>query len=194
MRKAILGALAGALLSTVAFAQGTTDTTEVTEDRTKGLEIWGKIHQVLSHPRCTNCHVPDDRPRWSGPNYGKPRVHGMNISAGESRIGAETLPCSTCHGDRNIGIAHAPPGAPHWQLPPVDFAWWDKSSAEICAQVKDPNRNGGRTLAEIAKHVDHDALLHWAWSPGKGREPAPYSRDDLSAFFLAWEAAGAPCP
>ncbi len=163
--------------------------------REAGLKIWADIHTVFAHPRCANCHVGDDnRPRWSGPSYGKTRVHGMNVNAGDSRIGAEYMPCATCHGTRNINLPHAAPGAPNWSLPPVEFAWFTKTSAEICAQIKDPERNGGRTLAEVAAHVDHDALLHWAWDPGPGREPAPFSREELTAMVLAWEKTGAPCP
>jgi mono/diheme cytochrome c family protein len=30
-----------------------------------GSKAWEKIHAVLSHPRCANCHTPDDHPRWS---------------------------------------------------------------------------------------------------------------------------------
>ena len=34
----------------------------------EALKLWGKIHEVFSHPRCVNCHVgPDNIPRWSGP-------------------------------------------------------------------------------------------------------------------------------
>ena len=33
------------------------------EDKAKGVEVWENIYQVLSHPRCVNCHVADDRPR-----------------------------------------------------------------------------------------------------------------------------------
>ena len=161
----------------------------------EGLELWGKIHQVFAHPRCANCHVGEDnRPRWSGPSYGKTRVHGMNVNAGASRIGAEYMPCATCHGTRNIDLPHAAPGAPNWQLPPAAFAWFGKTSAQICGQIKDPERNGGRTLAEIAEHVDHDALLQWAWAPGPGRQPAPFSRVEVTEMILEWEATGAPCP
>ena len=162
--------------------------------REAGLKIWSDIHKVFAHPRCSNCHVSDNRPRWSGPSYGKTRVHGMNVNAGDSRVGAEYMPCATCHGTRNIDLPHAAPGAPNWSLPPVEFAWFDKTSSEICAQIKDPERNGGRTLAEVAAHVDHDALLHWAWAPGTGREPAPFSRQELTDMILAWDKTGAPCP
>ena len=77
-----------------------------------GLETWRKIHDVLSHSRCSNCHVgSDNRPMWSEPGNVSPRLHGMNIDAGESRIGAETLPCGTCHSKANAEIPHGPPGA-----------------------------------------------------------------------------------
>jgi hypothetical protein len=161
-----------------------------------GLQLWNKIHEVFSHPRCANCHVgPDNLPVWSGPSYGgKARPHGMNISGGESRIGAEYIACTTCHTKHNAQIPHGPPGAEVWALAPVEMQWIGKSSAEICAQIKDPARNGGRTLAEIADHVDHDELVHWGWAPGPGREPAPYSDDEVAGFLRRWDAGGAPCP
>lgn len=165
------------------------------------LAEWAKAYEVFSHPRCANCHVPEDNlPRWSGASYapfppGQDwRFHGMNVDGGASRVGAETLPCSTCHQRTNSAAPHGPPGAPVWALAPVEMAWWRKSSAEICAQIKDPARNRGRTLAEVADHVGHDALVLWGWEPGPGREPAPYSPAEIAASLLAWADAGAPCP
>jgi hypothetical protein len=161
-----------------------------------GLDLWNRIHEVFSHPRCANCHVgPDNIPVWSGPSYGgEPRPHGMNITGGDSRVGAEFLPCGTCHMKHNAPVPHGPPGAEVWALPPVEMQWIGKTSAEICAQIKDPARNGGRTIAEITDHVDHDELVHWGWTPGPGREPAPYSIEQTVEFLKSWEAAGAPCP
>jgi hypothetical protein len=162
-----------------------------------GLEHWARIHEVLSHPRCANCHVGSDHvPMWSGPGYGpRPRPHGMNVSGGESRVGAESgLVCSTCHARRNATLPHAPPGAPVWALAPLRMQWFGKTSAEICAQLKDPKRNGGRTLLQVAHHVEHDALVQWGWDPGPGREPPPYSSAELAGFIRAWARQGAPCP
>ena len=69
-----------------------------TATREEGLAAFDRIYEVASHPRCSNCHVgADNLPMWSGPSYGKTRPHGMNVNAGASRIGAETLLCSTCH-------------------------------------------------------------------------------------------------
>ena len=160
-----------------------------------GLELWGKIHEVFSHPRCSNCHVPEDnRPRWSGPSYGETRFHGMNINGGASRIGAETMFCSSCHGNQNSDLPHGPPGAQVWLLAPVEMTWWNKTSQEICEQVKDPERNGGRDLKQVAEHIEKDHLVHWGWNPGVGREPAPYSAEELVGFILKWHEFGSPCP
>jgi len=164
----------------------------------QGLNAWTRIYEVASHPRCSNCHVgADNRPMWSGPTYGKTRNHGMNINAGESRIGAETIPCSACHlaneTGGQTGRHMAPQVAADWQLPPAEFEWFGKSSVEVCNQLRDPDRNGDRTFLDIAGHLDHDVILHWAWSPGGGREPAPYSLQEHVNDVLIWGVAGSPC-
>jgi hypothetical protein len=165
------------------------------DTQSAGLAEWEAIHEVLAHPRCANCHVEDDRPRWSGPHYGATRVHAFNVQrGGEDGMGNSGLRCSTCHFDNNSEVLHGPPGAPAWHLAPAEMAWFDKSSAEICAQIKDPARNGDRTLEEIAVHVRDDALVGWGWAPGPGREPAPASAEELYSLIENWNAKGAPCP
>lgn len=164
-----------------------------------GLEHWEKVYEVFSHPRCTNCHVPEDsRPRWAGPSFdlneGEWRYHGMNVSGGETRDGRDSIPCSACHATINSVLPHGPPGAPRWSLAPVEMSFFEKSSFELCAQIKDPARNGGRTLDEVASHIAHDPLIRWGWFPGPGREPAPYSLEDTIATFKNWMEAGAHCP
>ena len=163
-----------------------------------GLEAWDRINQVTSHPRCSNCHVgADNRPMWSGPSYGRTRPHGMNINAGESRIGAEHIPSQTCHALREEGANDAPHAAPQvamtWQLAPVEAEWFGKSSDEICNQLRDPERNGDRSYLDLAAHLDHDLILHWAWTPGGGRAPAPFSLQEHVNDVLAWGVAGMPC-
>lgn len=185
-----------------AFAAGETVTIappdEGSVSREDGLAAFARVYEVASHPRCSNCHVgPENRPMWSGPSYGRTRPHGMNIDAGDSRIGAETLLCSTCHARRETGSNDTPHAAPQvaadWQLAPVEAAWFGKTSLEVCAQLRDPERNGGRDAIELARHLDHDVILHWAWSPGGTREPAPYSLQEHVNDVLAWGAAGFPC-
>jgi len=170
--------------------------------RAEGLAYWQKFYEVASHPRCVNCHVgADNIPMWSGPSYGKTRPHGMKINAGPSRVGAETVPCTSCHttqaktNAKTNELPHSPPKvAMAWALPPVEAAWFGKSSAYICKQLKDPNRNGDRTIKEVAGHLDHDLVLHWAWNPGGDRQPAPYSLQESMDFLMKWAAAGTPCP
>ncbi len=165
------------------------------QDDQEGLVYWQKLYEVFSHPRCANCHVPEDNlPRWSGPSYGETRVHGMNINAGISRIGADSIICSTCHAKTNSDEPHGPPGSALWMLAPVQMVWWEQSAKQICEQIKDPMRNGGRDLDAIAQHIRHDELVHWGWDPGPGREPAPYSAEEAADFVALWAAAGAPCP
>lgn len=167
-----------------------------------GLANWQLFYEVASHPRCSNCHVgANNRPMWSGPSYGRARVHGMNINAGESRIGAESLVCSTCHTtlnapDPNANAKHhtAPKVAMDWSLAPVEAEWFGKSSSYVCNQLKDPARNGDRTIREVAVHLDHDLILHWAWNPGGNREPAPHSLQETMDALMKWAAAGTPCP
>lgn len=164
----------------------------------EGLAAFDRIYEVTSHPRCSNCHVgPENRPMWSGPAYGRTRSHGMNINAGESRIGAEYVTCATCHAFREGGANDAPHMAPQvsmtWQLPPVEAEWFGQSADEICGQLRDPERNGDRDYIALAGHLEHDLILHWAWNPGGGREPAPYSLQEHVNDVLAWGVAGYPC-
>jgi hypothetical protein len=159
-----------------------------------GLAQWEKIYAVFSHPRCANCHVEDNAPRWSGPHYGATRVHGFDIGRGVGGLGNPGQRCTTCHFETNSPQLHGPPGAPNWHLAPAEMVWFGKSSAEICAQISDPERNGGRTLQDVAEHVRDDALVGWGWSPGPGREPAPGSAVETYEAIVAWAEAGAQCP
>ncbi len=192
---------AACLAALPAFAEGENVTisppAEGSVSRADGLAAWARIYEVASHPRCSNCHVgADNLPMWSGPSYGETRPHGMNINAGDSRIGAETILCSTCHAARE-GLNDVPHAAPQvamtWQLAPVEAEWFGKSSVEVCNQLRDPERNGGRDHLELASHLDHDLILHWAWNPGGGRDPAPYSLQEHVNDVLAWGVAGFPC-
>src|SRR4051812_11312964 len=159
-----------------------------------GLGKWSQIYEVFSHPRCANCHVgPDHVPMWSGRNYGpEPRPHGMNVNGGPSRSGVESIPCRSCHAEKNSQVPHGPPGAEVWRLPQVWMQWFGKSSAEICAQIKDPLRNGGMNFADVVRHIGTDKLVQWAWDPGPGRDAAPYSSAKVVELLKQWHAAGAP--
>ena len=209
MKKLVIAAVALGSISAFAIAAEPVGTNRVLNEfesgsvtTQEGLTAWQTFYEVASHPRCANCHAgANNRPMWSGPSYGKARPHGMNINAGESRIGAETLVCSTCHttllepDPAANDVPHAPPKvAGTWTMAPVEADWFGKSSAYICEQLKDPERNGDRTIREVASHLDHDIILHWAWNPGGGREPAPHSLQESMDALMKWAAAGTPCP
>jgi hypothetical protein len=155
---------------------------------------WKLIHEVVSHPRCANCHTADERPRWFDEVTTQHKIHGMNVQRGADGFGNTGLRCTTCHQPSNSAAKGGPPGAPHWHLAPVEMAWFGKSSAEICAQFKDPTRTGGRDLAKMADHVKTDALVAWGWTPGDDRDAAPHSAQTLYDAILRWQSAGAPCP
>lgn len=167
-----------------------------------GLAAWDRVGQVVSHPRCANCHVgPDHLPMWSGPEYPEPRPHGMHVSGGDSRMGVETLPCATCHVTAST-LESDPHQAPNamipWQLPPVEMAWFGLDGPALCRQLRDPQRNGGRDWVELAEHLRDDAshggFVAWGFAPGGGREPAPFGLQAHIDDVLKWGAAGQPCP
>ncbi|MEH6675044.1 hypothetical protein [Sulfitobacter sp.] len=170
-------------------------------DRAAALAAWDDIHAVVSHPRCTNCHVgPSGLPLWEGlergETLGKELVHGMNVRADDSRIGAETMPCRTCHisAASANSVPHAPPMiADAWRLPPIEMTWKGKTSAEICVQLRDPDRNGAFTPEELSDHVGTSAFVAWGFDPGAGRAAAPGSIPEMQEALAIWVAGGTPC-
>jgi hypothetical protein len=69
-----------------------------------------------------------------------------------------------------------------------------RSLAEICAQLKDADRNGGRELADIVTHVTRDPLILWTWAPGSGRTAVPGTPETFGALVRGWVETGAACP
>ncbi|MEP7126309.1 MAG: Isoquinoline 1-oxidoreductase subunit [Byssovorax sp.] len=145
--------------------------------------------RVMLHPRCVNCHPTDDSPRQREAH----ELHNPPVLRGDDDQGIPGLRCTSCHQDTNLELARVP-GAPKWQLAPKSMPWLDQTPAAICAQVKDPKRNGGRSLAQIVDHSTHDKIVAWGWSPGWGREPAPGSQAQFGALMAAWVENGAACP
>jgi hypothetical protein len=165
------------------------------EQRAAGVAAFGTIEKVFQHPRCRNCHIPGDAPLQF--DAGTP--HTMNVARGPEGKGAGGLPCTTCHGEANAPASyglHAPPGAPHWSLPPPDqkMAWINVPAAQLCAMIKDRTQNGDRDLPAMFKHVSEDKLVLWGWDPGGTRAPVPVPHGELVAAFRTWVDAGAPCP
>jgi hypothetical protein len=150
--------------------------------------------RVIQHPRCLNCH-PVDRMPTQGDDL---HAHVPMMQAGSEGHGPPALHCNTCHQSENVSTYMRPfgtmPGHSHWALAPASMAWQGKSLAEICAQIKDPARNGGRTLEKIHEHMAEDSLVGWAWHPGANRTPAPGTQRELGDLLTAWIETGAACP
>ena len=121
------------------------------------------------------------------------RVHAFNVQRGAdgSGFGNPGLRCTTCHFASNSNVLHGPPGAENWHLRRPKWSGSARSSAEICAQIKDPARNGGRTLEEVAVHVRDDKLVGWGWARRRART-GPGSAEETYQAIEAWAAAGAP--
>ena len=86
------------------------------------------------------------------------------------------------------------PGAPHWSLAPRSMAWAGLSEHELAEQLKDPERNGHRTLEQMIEHVSTEPLVLWAWQPGGDRAAPHQTHEQFVQRFKDWVAAGAPSP
>ena len=155
----------------------------------RSAAIFTELGKVLTHPRCTNCHPAGDRPRQSDES----RPHQPPVQRGVDGHGTEAMRCSICHSNANFDPGRVP-GHPEWHLAPREMAWEGKTIAEICAQIKNPARNGGRKAEDLIHHIGADTLVGWAWHPGFGREPAPGTQKEAGALVKAWVQTGAACP
>jgi hypothetical protein len=157
------------------------------EERSRALFL--EASRVLLHPRCANCHPSGDVP-LQGMDM---RPHDPPVTRGPEDRGAIGMECAGCHQDRNLDHARVP-GAPNWHVAPIEMAWVGKTPRHICEQMKDPKRNGGKSLAQIVEHNAHDKLVGWGWFPGHEREPAPGTQEQFGALIAAWVDTGAECP
>ena len=165
----------------------------IADEAERSVALYGEIHKVLTHPRCLNCHPKDDVPR-QGDDLA---MHQPPVVRGAGGLGAPGMRCTTCHAGENVEYvvgAGAIPGHEPWQLAPASMGWIGASAAEICEQIKDPERNGGKTLEELHEHNAHDGLVAWGWEPGEGRTPAPGSQELFGRLTRAWIDTGAHCP
>lgn len=161
----------------------------IANPRDRAIALFQEAAKVLQHPRCVNCHPRGDSPMQTD----RMRPHEPWVVRGADGHGAPGLVCTTCHGSANYEISRVP-GDPHWQLAPASMAWEGMSAGQICEQLKDPKRNGNRTIAAILDHATNDSLVKWGWNPGGGRTPAPGTNEAFGELLRAWADAGAHCP
>jgi len=159
-------------------------------DRTeRSRALFQEAGKVIQHPRCTNCHPAGDRPTQGSDMH----PHLPMVVRGTDDHGAVGMQCSTCHQAANYE-ASGVPGHPLWHVAPKSMAWQNRSLADICEQIKDTRRNGGKSLAAIHEHMARDSLVGWGWAPGGQREPAPGTQEQFGALIQAWIETGAACP
>jgi hypothetical protein len=155
----------------------------------RSAAMFTELGKVLTNPRCVNCHPAGDRPHQGDEG----RLHQPPVTRGTDGHGVEGMHCSICHQAATFEPGRVP-GHPEWHLAPREMAWEGKTLAEICAQLKDPARNGGRKVEDLIHHIGTDTLVGWAWHPGFGRSPAPGTQEQAGALVEAWVKTGAACP
>jgi hypothetical protein len=189
-------ALLMSMLSASALTDGQSDTlaapasfAAIEDKATRSAAMFTELGKVLSHPRCVNCHPAGDHPRQG--ELG--RLHQPPVERGADGHGLAAMRCDICHQQANFDPGRVP-GHPEWHLAPREMAWEGKTLGEICDQIKDPNRNGGRSLDDLVHHIGMDTLVGWAWAPGFGRQPAPGTQKEAGSLVEAWVKTGAACP
>lgn len=161
----------------------------IADPRARSAAYFTELGKVLTNPRCTNCHPAGDRPRQGDMS----RLHQPPVFRGKDGSGLAAMRCPICHQNANFAPGRMP-GAPGWHLAPAEMTWEGKTISEICVQIKDPARNGNRSLHDLVEHIGADPLVGWAWAPGFGRTPAPGTQKQAGALVKAWVESGAACP
>jgi len=192
-----------ALVSTCSFAQAQAGTglrdsssfASIGDQAARSRAIFTEAAKVITSPRCLNCHPAGDRPTQANDLH----AHMPPVTRGENGVGVPGNTCSACHTDRNFTLQERTsyrsiPGHPRWGLAPIEMAWQGKSINDICRQLKDPSRNGGRDLALLHEHAANDDLIAWGWQAGEGRDPAPGTQKLFGDLIQAWIETGAECP
>src|ERR1700750_2219026 len=161
----------------------------IADTAARSAAIFTELGKVLTHPRCLNCHPAGDRPRQGD----MARLHQPPVERGGDGFGLPAMRCPICHLQTNVDAAGVP-GNPIWHLAPREMGWEGKTLREICLQIKDPARNGNRSLDALIEHIGEDHLVGWAWAPGSGRQAAPGTQKQAGVLVEAWVRTGAECP
>jgi hypothetical protein len=164
---------------------------EKSSDNPAAAAAFESMMPVLHHPRCLNCHSSGNFPRQGDDSH----PHTMDVRRGSDGNGVNPVRCSTCHQDHNLAGLHMPPGAPGWELPSpaMPMVWQGLTDHQLCELLKDPARNGHRSVAQIVAHL-HTPLVAWGWNPGEGRTPIPIPHQLFLNQVAQWTEKGAACP
>lgn len=164
-----------------------------------------EAYKVFQSPRCMNCHPAGDAPLQGDDS----RPHFYRVRRGVDGNGLYSERCSNCHQAANQPGLDTPPGAPNvlengaldyttprWHLPSAKtpMIFQGRTAAELCIQLKDPNRNGGLAPSQLIHHVSTDPLVLWGWNPGEGRTRPPLTHDEFVLKITEWLDKGGACP
>ena len=172
------------------------DFANIADTTARSVALFNESAKVITSPRCMNCHPAGDRPLQGNDKH----LHEPPVARGPEGTGAPGNTCGGCHMESNFTLPvpavsySSIPGHPRWGLAPKEMAWEGKTVGQICEQLKDKARNGGRDLALLHEHLAKDDLVAWGWRPGDGRPPAPGSQARLGELIQAWIDTGAHCP
>lgn len=169
------------------------------EGRTQGLAAWEEVYSVLTHPRCINCHTATNYPQQGDDR----QRHFANVVRGPEGKGVPALNCVSCHQESNADSTGVP-GGHNWHLAPLSMKWQDLndnplSSAAVCRAITDRSLNHNLDGPGLLKHHEEDAIVLWAWNPGRRpdgtiRSLPPMSHQQFVAATRRWVEAGTPCP
>ena len=164
-----------------------------------GSRDWQAVYSVFTSARCMNCHTAGDFPRQSDQRY----PHVFHVVRGADDNGVAPLRCSACHTTTN-NVSTGIPGSLSWHMAPVAQTFESApgipfDGSALCSKLKDPSKTGGRNLAALLDHIDHDTDVTWGFNPGDrprggARTKPPLSHEDFVGAFKRWIADGAPCP
>jgi len=164
-----------------------------------GLAAWEEVYSVLTSPRCINCHTATNYPQQGDDRH----RHVANVIRGPEDKGVPGLNCASCHQESNADSTGAP-GGHNWHLAPLSMQWQDLndrplSSAVVCRSVTDRSKNHNLDGPGLLKHHEEEALVLWAWNPGRRpdgtmRTLPPLSHSEFVAATRRWVEAGTPCP
>jgi len=155
----------------------------------KSLKAFEVVMDVITSPRCINCHPTDDYPRQTDAQI----QHLFGVERGSDDHGLAVLKCNSCHHEENNPYSNIP-GAPHWGLAPKSMGWLGLSRTEIGQVLVDSTKNGGRTPEALVKHMSEDALVLWAWEPGENRTVPPVPFKEFKKALKTWLDNGAFVP
>jgi mono/diheme cytochrome c family protein len=149
-------------------------------------------YKVLMSPRCMNCHPKGDVPLQGDDSH----LHTQGVKRGIDGKGVYALKCANCHQPENSAGTNMPPGNPKWHLPPANMkmVFEGKSPKALAAQLKDPKRNGNKTMVQLIDHVTNDKLVLAGWNPGEGRTLPPLPHAEFAKKFKEWIDKGAYLP